>query len=158
MPSFACGTVSTKLNAFRIFFFESLLSETRCLTPREVRGNNRSVMPLDVLGGTRTTLTLVIGFSIERFFNIFESRGNPDKTSWQEQKIANVFLQRGIPCRCVSSRRVDYVPAVCTHRPSLLPIGQSGDSNRFFFWFKKKKKKLLKPYCLEEKEVVTRFP
>lgn len=29
----------------------------------------------------------------------------------------------GIPCKCVSTAHVEYVPALCTHRPSLLPIG-----------------------------------
>ncbi|KAL0315095.1 UNVERIFIED_CONTAM: hypothetical protein Scaly_2888300 [Sesamum calycinum] len=36
--------------------------------------------------------------------------------------IAIVGLQRGIPSKRESSARVDYVPALCTHRPSLLPI------------------------------------
>ena len=31
-------------------------------------------------------------------------------------------LQRGIPSKRESSARADYVPALCTHRPSLLPI------------------------------------
>ena len=31
--------------------------------------------------------------------------------------------ERGIPSKRESSARVDYVPALCTHRPSLLPIG-----------------------------------
>jgi hypothetical protein len=31
--------------------------------------------------------------------------------------------ERGIPSKCGSSARADYVPALCTHRPSLLPIG-----------------------------------
>ena len=30
--------------------------------------------------------------------------------------------ERGIPSKRESSARVDYVPALCTHRPSLLPI------------------------------------
>ena len=34
-----------------------LLRGTAGLQPAEVRGNNRSVMPLDVLGRTRVTLT-----------------------------------------------------------------------------------------------------
>lgn len=41
--------------------------------------------------------------------------------------IATVHLQRGIPSKRESSARVDYVPALCTHRPSLLPIGWSGE-------------------------------
>ena len=31
-------------------------------------------------------------------------------------------LERGIPSKHESSTHVDYVPALCTHRPSLLPI------------------------------------
>ncbi|KAI5381377.1 hypothetical protein KIW84_UN0776 [Lathyrus oleraceus] len=44
--------------------------------------------------------------------------------------IAIVVLQRGIPSKRESSARVDYVPALCTHRPSLLPIEWSGGSVR----------------------------
>ncbi|WZZ15397.1 hypothetical protein YC2023_108486 [Brassica napus] len=36
--------------------------------------------------------------------------------------IAIFGHQRGIPSKRESSARVDYVPARCTHRPSLLPI------------------------------------
>ena len=36
--------------------------------------------------------------------------------------IAIIHLQRGIPSKRESSAHVDYVPALCTHRPSLLPI------------------------------------
>ncbi|KAK8621564.1 hypothetical protein V6N13_080997 [Hibiscus sabdariffa] len=41
--------------------------------------------------------------------------------------IAIVGLQRGIPSKRESSARVDYVHALCTHRPSLLPIKWSGE-------------------------------
>ncbi|KAK8631894.1 hypothetical protein V6N13_028671 [Hibiscus sabdariffa] len=41
--------------------------------------------------------------------------------------IAIVGLQRGIPSKRESSARVDYVLALCTHRPSLLPIEWSGE-------------------------------
>ncbi|KAK8670630.1 hypothetical protein V6N13_037248 [Hibiscus sabdariffa] len=41
--------------------------------------------------------------------------------------IAIVGLQRGIPSKRESSARVDYVPALCTHSPSLLPIEWSGE-------------------------------
>ncbi|CAK9207348.1 unnamed protein product [Sphagnum troendelagicum] len=41
--------------------------------------------------------------------------------------IAIIDLQRGIPSKRESSARVDYVPALCTHRPSLLPIEWSGE-------------------------------
>lgn len=37
--------------------------------------------------------------------------------------IATILLERGMPSRVVSSGQLDYVPAICTHRPSLLPIG-----------------------------------
>ena len=36
--------------------------------------------------------------------------------------IAIIDHERGIPSKRESSARVDYVPALCTHRPSLLPI------------------------------------
>ena len=32
-----------------------------------------------------------------------------------------------MPSKRDSSNRVDYVPALCTHRPSLLPIGCAGE-------------------------------
>ena len=41
--------------------------------------------------------------------------------------IAIIHLQRGIPSKCGSSNRADYVPALCTHRPSLLPIERFGE-------------------------------
>ncbi|KAK8621578.1 hypothetical protein V6N13_081011 [Hibiscus sabdariffa] len=41
--------------------------------------------------------------------------------------IAIVGLQRGIPSKRESSARVDYVPTLSTHRPSLLPIEWSGE-------------------------------
>ena len=37
--------------------------------------------------------------------------------------VVIVDLERGIPSKRESSARADYVPALCTHRPSLLPIG-----------------------------------
>ena len=37
--------------------------------------------------------------------------------------IAIFHLERGMPCKRESSTRAEYVPALCTHRPSLLPIG-----------------------------------
>ena len=42
--------------------------------------------------------------------------------------VAIVDLERGIPSKRESSARADYVPALCTHRPSLLPIEWSGES------------------------------
>ena len=42
--------------------------------------------------------------------------------------VAIIDLERGIPSKRESSARVDYVPALCTHRPSLLPIGRFSES------------------------------
>ena len=56
--------------------------------------------------------------------------------SWPERVLANLLnrrrawdwplqllvMQRGMPCKRESSTRIEYVPALCTHRPSLLPI------------------------------------
>jgi hypothetical protein len=36
--------------------------------------------------------------------------------------IVIIHLQRGIPSKRKSLACIDYVPALCTHRPSLLPI------------------------------------
>ena len=75
--------------------------------------------------------------------------------------VAIVDLERGIPSKRESSARADYVPALCTHRPSLLPIECSGEAlgdldglcfHKLFGL------NLVKPYHLEEGEVVTRFP
>ncbi|KEI39783.1 hypothetical protein L969DRAFT_48288, partial [Mixia osmundae IAM 14324] len=89
-------------------------------------GNNRSVMPLDVLGRTRATLT------------------DPAR----------------IPSKRLSSASVDYVPALCTHRPSLLPIewlsevsGSALRSGRLHCLAEK----LNELGHLEEVKVVTRF-
>ena len=39
--------------------------------------------------------------------------------------IAIICLESGILSSGVSLERRDYVPVICTHRPSLLPIGTS---------------------------------
>ncbi|KAG0486028.1 hypothetical protein HPP92_008123 [Vanilla planifolia] len=61
-----------------------------------------------------------------------------------------------------SSARVDYVPALCTHRPSLLPIEWSGEvldrCDGRFASVATSGEKSIEPYHLEEGEVVTRFP
>ena len=66
-------------------------------------------------------------------------------------------LEGGIPSKRGSLTRVDYVPALCTHRPSLLPIS-SGPVNLLDCDYSSSYGKLSKPYHLEEGEVVTRFP
>ena len=42
--------------------------------------------------------------------------------------VAIVDLERGIPSKRESSTRADYVPALCTHRPSLLPIDRLSEN------------------------------
>ena len=44
--------------------------------------------------------------------------------------IAIIHLQRGIPSKRESSARTDCVPALCTHRPSLLPMERTGEFSR----------------------------
>ena len=75
--------------------------------------------------------------------------------------IAIIDNERGIPSKCESSARVDYVPALCTHRPSLLPIEWFSE----IFGLAQSRpngsdgaEKLLKLDHLEEVKVVTRFP
>ena len=41
--------------------------------------------------------------------------------------FAIIDLERGIPSKHKSSACADYVPALCTHRPSLLPIEWFGE-------------------------------
>ena len=65
-----------------------------------------------------------------------------------------------MPSKRESSARVDYVPALCTHRPSLLPIGCAGEVFGLVrvVVFTALAEKFIKPSHLEEGEVVTRFP
>ncbi|ORY47494.1 hypothetical protein BCR33DRAFT_658193, partial [Rhizoclosmatium globosum] len=88
-------------------------------------GNNRSVMPLDVLGRTRATM----------------------------------MEAARIPSKRKSSACVDYVPALCTHRPSLLPIewlSETSGSTIFGPQGLMVVEKLVKLGHLEEVKVVTR--
>lgn len=41
--------------------------------------------------------------------------------------IGIICFERGIPCNIESLTRDEYVPALCTHRPSHLPIEWSGE-------------------------------
>ena len=85
----------------------------------EVCSNNRSVMPLDVLGRARATLTEEISAYIPGPRGL----GNLETPSWLGSSIAIVGRERGIPSKRWSLTSSEYVPALCTHRPSLLPIG-----------------------------------
>jgi hypothetical protein len=74
--------------------------------------------------------------------------------------LAIIGLQRGIPSKRESSARVDYVPALCTHRPSLLPIEWLSETSglRYIDSTMAPGQKLVKLGHLEEVKVVTRFP
>ena len=69
-------------------------------------------------------------------------------------------LERGIPSKCGSSARVDYVPALCTHRPSLLPIEWLSEALGLAHYPATELcvENLVKLGHLEEVKVVTRFP
>ena len=59
----------------------------------------------------------------------------------------------------MSSACVDYVPALCTHRPSLLPIEWLSEAFGLGVWAQAcMSEKLVKLGHLEEVKVVTRFP
>ena len=75
--------------------------------------------------------------------------------------LAIIHLERGIPSKRNSSDCADYVPALCTHRPSLLPIewlsevfglAQGGRQRP------PRAGKFIKLSHLEEVKVVTRSP
>ena len=69
--------------------------------------------------------------------------------------------ERGIPSKRDSSDRVDYVPALCTHRPSLLPIERFSEVFGLGLWRFRPPMllgKTPKLERLEEVKVVTRFP
>ena len=75
--------------------------------------------------------------------------------------IAIVAHERGIPSKRNSSYCVDYVPALCTHRPSLLPIEWLSEAfglARGGWQRPPQAGKLVKLGHLEEVKVVTRFP
>ena len=69
--------------------------------------------------------------------------------------------ERGIPSKRDSSDRVDYVPALCTHRPSLLPIEWLSEASGLAIGSSREHptaEKLYELGHLEEVKVVTRFP
>ena len=66
-----------------------------------------------------------------------------------------------MPSKRESSARVDYVPALCTHRPSLLPIEWFSEIlglDRRWRKLPLGSEKTIKLDHLEEVKVVTRFP
>ena len=76
-------------------------------------------MPLDVRGRTRATMK-----ASTRVLAPPERVGETaEPPSCQGSGLAILARERGIPSKRESPARVDQVPALCTHRPSLLPIG-----------------------------------
>ena len=74
--------------------------------------------------------------------------------------IVIIHLQRGIPSKRKSSTCIDYVPALCTHRPSLLPIEWLSEAFGLAQGGRQRPPragKLVKLGHLEEVKVVTRF-
>ena len=66
-----------------------------------------------------------------------------------------------MPSKRESSARADYVPALCTHRPSLLPIEWLSEASGLARGGRQRPPragKLVKLGHLEEVKVVTRFP
>ena len=68
-----------------------------------------------------------------------------------------------MPSKRESSARVDYVPALCTHRPSLLPIERFSEVLRLVRDWPPpvavlRTEKTTELDRLEEVKVVTRFP
>ena len=74
-------------------------------------------MPLDVLGCTRVTLE-----SSECFFLLRHKWVTMKFSSWLGSELAIILRERGIPSKHYFIRMCDYVPVLCTHRPSLLLI------------------------------------
>jgi hypothetical protein len=114
-------------------------------------------MPLDVLGRTRATLTKPASISFA------ERCGESCETSSCWGLIFEILdHQRGIPSKRKSAACVDYVPALCTHRPSLLPIEwlseQFGLELPCSAMGEGESGKIRELCHLEEVKVVTRFP
>lgn len=80
------------------------------------RGDSRSVMPSDALGRTRATLAGPAG-------------AREDARSPRRGRDRGLERPRapGMSCRRPPPPRAGYVPAPCTHRPSLLPTGRGGE-------------------------------
>ena len=73
-------------------------------------------MPLDVRGRTRATMENAAGSPAR------EGRGTPEYSSRLGLWVGTIPHERGMPSKRASSACADSVPALCTHRPSLLPI------------------------------------
>jgi hypothetical protein len=77
--------------------------------------NNRSVMPLDVLGDTRVTMKLTTCSPYPRGLGNHLASFIVGIVDWKSSH------ELGTPSKCESLTCIDYDPDLCTHRPSLLP-------------------------------------
>ena len=119
-------------------------------------------MPLDVRGRTRATMKAATCVHAPP-----ERVGEPaEPPSCQGSGLVIFARERGIPSKRESPARVDQVPALCTHRPSLLPIGRFSEALGLRpgpAWLQpagpsRGSGKKAKLDFLEEVKVVTRFP
>jgi len=94
-----CRTVGVRLNS---------------CNRKEGWGENRSVMPLDNLGCTRTTFS-----SRTHWFLSPGHGGSNQRMYWIED--CKCLRKIGISRKRGSSSRTESVPVFCTHRPSLGP-------------------------------------
>ena len=80
-------------------------------------------MLLNVLGDTRTTMSVRTRFPIRRACLNQKGGETPEshRPTW-DRVLQLLVAQRGMSRRRSSSNCADYVPAICTHRPSLFPM------------------------------------
>ena len=92
-------------------------------------------MPFDVLGCTRVTMTHATSYNIPGpmgLGNLFKVRRDGDRA------LQLLFLNEEFLVVVGHQLATDYVPALCTHRPSLLPMVEpmrTRDELRFY-WLK----------------------
>ncbi len=100
-----------------------LLCRIPCFAQGEILGNSRSVMLLNVLGDTRTTMSVRTRIPFTESCLIQKGGETPEshRPNW-DRGLQLLVAQRGMSRRRSSSNCADYVPAICTHRPSLFPM------------------------------------
>lgn len=101
-----------------------LLCRIPCFAQGEILGNSRSVMLLNVLGDTRTTMSVRTRIPTTSRTHLIQKRGESPEShrpNW-DRGLQLLVAQRGMSRRRSSSNCADYVPAICTHRPSLFPM------------------------------------
>jgi len=76
-------------------------------------------MPIDDLGCARATLLQTKRQCL--FMKIYVK--SLEFVTWWELIVGIFDHVLGMSCKCGSPTQAEYVPVLCTHRPSLLPIG-----------------------------------